>query len=144
MRKLFICLLVTLISGCIGPHGAMKELPEVSSEENAGNIYLLRNGNFFGGGVNYVVTLDFREIFGIGVNEYTKFKVEQGGHHIGVICKGGWTPGTHVDEKYADIKAGKTYYFMARAGGICAVIEPLTEQEGEKMVAKAKYVPIYP
>lgn len=144
MKKLLLSLSLILLSGCIGPHGAMKKLPDVSSEENSGNIYIVRNGNLFGGGVNYVVTLDFREILGISTNEYTKFKVEQGGHHIGVICKGGWTPGSHVDEKYADIKAGKSYYFMARAGGICAVIEPLSEPDGERLVAKAKYVPIQP
>lgn len=142
MKKLILLFAASLMIGCTGPHGALNELPAISSAEKAGTVYIVRNGNLLGGGVNYAVTLNGREIFGISINEYTKFEVEQGQHTIGVICKGGWAPGTHINEKPAVITAGQSHYFMARAGGVCAVIEPLTVERGEKIVAKAKYIAI--
>lgn len=142
MKKIIICFGTLILAGCIGPHGAMNALPPISSDKNAGDVYIVRNGNIFGSGVNYRVTLDTREILGIGTNEYTKFKLEKGEHKIGVICKGGWTPGAHINEKSTNIESGKSYYFMARAGGVCAVIEPLSESEGQKYVSGAKYIPL--
>jgi hypothetical protein len=136
-------LLSTLLCGCIGPHGPIGKLPEVAADEESATVYILRNRNFMSGGVNFKVTLDSAPIFGIGIGEYTKFKVKEGKHIIGVICKGGWAPfATHINEKSFDMKAGEEYYAMARFGGVCAVIEPLTKEAGANLVASSKYVPI--
>lgn len=141
MKTIVLLVAAMFLTGCLGRHGLIKSPPAVSSHGVAGEIFIVRNGNLFAGAQNYVVTFDSEEILGIGINEYTKFKVDQGDHSIGVSCVGGWAPGTHVNEKPATIEAGKAYYFMARAGGVCAVIEPLTEEVGRAWVAKSKFIP---
>lgn len=130
-----------LLAGCIGPSGVVGELPPIASDEMAGEIYVVRNSNPIGGAQNYGVTLDSKEVFGIGVREYTKFKVSAGEHKVGVSCTGGWGFGKRFDEKPVIIKPGKPHYFLARAGGACAVIVPLSEDLAFEYLEKAKYIP---
>jgi hypothetical protein len=144
IKQALVVSAMVILSGCVGQHGLIGQLPEVKQEDKSATLYLLRNNNFFGSGVNLKVTLDTKPIFGISIGDYTKFKVEEGIHTVGVICKGGWSPGTHINEKTFNMKAGEEYYAMARAGGVCAVIEPLTKEEGAKVVASSKYVPVQP
>lgn len=73
MKKLILLMPAGLLAGCIGPAASpLNSVPVVSSSDKAGTVYIVRNGNLVGGGVNYAVTLDGREIFGI--NQYTSFR----------------------------------------------------------------------
>ena len=141
-RSFFVVGVVAVLAGCAGPHGAMKPLPKIASEDNTAEIYIVRNSNVFGSAVNYTVTLDSREILGIGIGEYTSFKVNPGKHAVGVKCNGGWAPGEHFNEKKAQVERGSIHYFMPRAGGVCAVIEVINEEKAKKYIEKAKFVKI--
>ncbi|BFM13209.1 hypothetical protein R50072_33620 [Simiduia litorea] len=140
MHKLLIMLLVSALSGCVGPRGALNPLPKVVSPTDTAEIFILRNNNFAGSAVNYRVTLDGLEILGIGIGEHTSFQVDSGQHAIGVICNGGWAPGDHFNEKRVYMEPGSVHYFMARAGGVCAVIEVINEQVAKKYIKSDKFI----
>jgi len=140
LNKMFFIALVLILSGCAGPHGLLNPLPVVSSPENSAEVVIVRNNNFAGSAVNYKVTLDALEIMAIGIGEHTRFNVDSGNHAIGVICNGGWAPGDHVNEKSVYMQPGSVHYFMARAGGVCAVIEIIDEQKAKKYIAQDKFI----
>ena len=138
MKKYFFVFILCTLTGCA--HGLIGVLPETKNKDNASEIIIIRNKNFLGAAKSDRITLDFHDIIGIRVGEYTKFHVPPGQHTLGVKCSGGWSPWTKEMNIDVVCEPNKKYYFLVSPSIVCAKIEPLNEKDGLKRIAKSKHL----
>ncbi|WP_321403852.1 hypothetical protein [Maridesulfovibrio sp.] len=146
MKEMKIISLVALLgclcvfSGCASS-GAIGTLPEIKNVNSAGEVYVIRESSIVGAAISYVVTVDESDIFEIGSGQYTKFKLNQGRHTIGVKCFGSWTPTIKEESIQVAVKANGSSFLVIAPNARCAGIRQIDSSTGQAEVKSSKYVP---
>lgn len=136
--SLFLCVLA--ITGCASS-GAIGTLPDIQDVSSAGDVYVIRESSIVGAAISYAVTVDGSDIFEIGSGQYTKFKLNQGRHTVGVKCFGGWTPTTKEESIQVAVKANGSSFLVIAPNARCAGIRQVDSSTGQAEVKSSKYVP---
>ena len=136
MKRLYFALVFAVVTtGCaFGPIG---KLPMIVDEKLTGEVTVIRKSDFVGCAVNYIITLNGKEIFGIRSGQYTKFKLNEGEYHIGIKSVGNINK--KEDPCLFTVTPNSNTYFLARPTFDFAVIYPISEAAAQKRIQKSKY-----
>ncbi len=134
-----ISLLGTL-AGCGTTSGRLGDLPTVSDRASAATVVVARISSLMGAANGYTISVDGKDIFGIGSGEHAEFLVPPGQHYIAVKCFGGFTPTWKEDSLKFEAKASQGSYFVVNPSMSCANIAAASQQEVQKLLPTSKAV----
>jgi hypothetical protein len=134
--------LILIIAGCGWfAHGLIGELPQIDNPDEAAEIVIVRTKSFDGKAISFNIVWDGENLVAIRNGEYTKFKVGEGKHVIGVR-----QPGQHLGEEakpeivniYCD--PGEQYFFIVRPSLGTPSIERVPEEEAQAKISESKFL----
>ena len=131
-------LTMLLSAGCAS--GPLAKLPTIATNKPSGEVTVIRISSIVGVTNSYKITLNGNEVFGIRSGQYTKFKLNEGEHYIGVKCFGGWTPTWKEDSLKFNVTPNSNSYFLISPDLSCASIKATTEAEAQEKMKDSKYV----
>lgn len=127
-------LLALSLAGCGTSSGRIGELPAVTDATSAGKVVTVRVSSFVGAANGYTVSLDGKDLYGIGSGEHAEFLVPAGEHFIAVKCFGGWTPTWKEDSLKFRASPSETSYFAISPNLKCADIKAVAEADALKLL----------
>lgn len=127
-------LLALFLAGCGTSSGRIGELPAVTDATSAGKVVTVRVSSFVGAANGYTVSLDGKDLYGIGSGEHAEFLVPAGEHFIAVKCFGGWTPTWKEDSLKFHASPSETSYFAISPNLKCADIKAVAEADALKLL----------
>lgn len=138
MKKISLFLALLLVGCASGPTG---KPPVVNANEPFGEIFVIRENAFIGGGMSVYITVDGVDIFAIRVGQYTKFKLPVGQHSIGVKSMDNWGyTWDEQDYKEINVSAGLETYFVIDLGFTGSAIKKVDKKEGIEMMKENEYI----
>jgi len=140
MKTLIAACLTLGLMGCGTTTGRIGELPAISNKENAPRVIVVRVSSFVGAANGYTVSLDGKDIFGIGSGEYAEFLVPEGEHFIAVKCFGGWSPTWKEDSLKFVATSSERNFFLISPNMNCAEIKTSSDAETKKHLESAKRI----
>jgi hypothetical protein len=138
LRGLIGLIFAIFIVGCAA--GPIGKLPTIADEKKAGEITVIRASSVAGATNSYVITLNGVDVFGIRSGQYTKFRINEGEHHIGIKCFGGWSPTWKEESLKFTATPNSSLYFLATPTMNCASIISITQEEGLKRMQNSEYI----
>lgn len=140
----YTAILVTfliMIAGCV-PLREVKPPVQINDTDSTARVLILRNYNFWGGGVHLWPTLDGEDVAGLRTNEYTEILVTESVHNLGVRYYGNWKfIGWNHNEIKVDLKRGEQYYYLLSPTIIGTFeIEEIEQEKALRRIAKSKLV----
>lgn len=139
-KGLYVLVLAVLIAGCAS--GLIGKLPTIADEKRSGEVTVIRISSIVGVTNSYKITLNGTDIFGIRSGHYTKFKINEGEHYIGIKCFGGWSPTWKEDSLKFSVAPNSNAYFLVSPSLSCASIKPITEAEAREKIQNSKYISV--
>ncbi len=141
MRYLLkISIVGLLLVGCAPKMGEIYTMPELKGESFAG-VSIMRNYNFWGGGVRLYPTVNGKKIAGLYTNNHVQFRLHEGKYSFGLmvpdVVLGIWKEGNSFDK---NIEANKQYYFLLSPGLMGMEIEEIEQKEAEKRLASSDLI----
>lgn len=149
-RILAAALLAAGLAACGTTSGPLGPLPEVSDASRAAKVVAVRVSSVIGAANGYTLSLDGKDLFGIGSGEHVEFRVPAGEHSIAIGCFGGIAPKWNQESLRFTAQPGESLYFLVSPGGSCAELRAATEAEARphlqssRSVASAAAVPAAP
>jgi len=137
---LSLSVVLLLSVGFTGCGGLITPVPMIGVNEAKGNAIIMRNINFVGAGVYYVVKLDGKNIAHIRTGEHFSIPLSVGIHNIGVKCFGGIFPIWHEDTVTTEIYNKTTVHFVISPNIICADIKLIDNKEAKLRLQKSNEI----
>ena len=134
MLPLALCAL--MLAGCGPPHGLIGTLPSLPDPDQAAEIIVFRESQFFGGrGSRRGVWLDGVLLYGISMDEHVVIKVAPGNHIIGV------SEGSKEDAFVAVLaEPRQRYYFRVGVPDSGVEIFPMAAGPAQAIIEKSRQV----
>src|SRR5262249_53340783 len=132
MLPLALCAL--MLAGCGPPHGLIGPLPSLTDPDQAAEIIVFRESQFFGGrGARRGVWLDGVLLYGISMDEHVVIKVAPGNHIIG-LRKG------RKEAAFAPVRGAprQRYYFRGGAPAPGVKIFPRAGGPAQAIIEKSR------
>ena len=138
LKGLGVLLSAIFIVGCAS--GTIGKLPKIMDEKRSGEITVIRAKSIVGATNSYIVTLNGADVFAIRSGQYTKFKLSEGEHYIGIKCFGGWTPTWKEDSLKFTVTSKSNTYFLVSPNLSCASIVSIIEGEAHNRMQSSEYI----
>jgi len=137
MKKYFLFGCAVLLAGC--SHGQLSSLPKIQ-DNNAAEVIIIRENQFWGGGVTAIVSLDNQDIIAIRAGDHSKIKLKAGQHAIAVRDQGGFSSEVHDSVLLDCIDKNKYYLKMWKGISSRFNIKVVPETEGEELVKDTNFL----
>lgn len=129
MRRLATGCAALLLAACGTASGPLGSLPEITDESSAAKVVVVRVSSIIGAANGYILSLDGKDLFGLGSGEHVEFRVPPGEHVISIGCFGGIAPmWNHYPLKFT-AQPGARLFFVVSPGASCAELRAATEAE---------------
>ena len=141
MRHLLkISIIGLLLISCAPKMGKIHTMPELKGESSA-EISIMRNYNFWGGGVRLYPTVNGKKVAGLYTNHHVQFQLHEGKYTFGLmvpdVVLGIWKEENNINK---NIEANKQYYFLLSPGVMGMEIEEIDQKDAEKRLLSSNLV----
>jgi hypothetical protein len=141
-RNLVYALAAIAISGCasdsVTPAG---KLPPITDPAEAGDVVLIRPRAFIADETSFYINVNREDIAPIGSGRHTRLKLPAGEHRVAIRCYSnlsGWQE-TAITQR---VVAGQAAYLAIAPHKDCVSVEPVSESEGSKLLARTVFVKV--
>jgi hypothetical protein len=124
-----VLLAIVTSSGCANM-SPLKTYPEADNDSN--NVTILRNYNFYGGGIHFWPTVNGERISGLLTNQHTSILLPKGTYVFGVKCSGG-LGNRPLEVTLSD--NDRRYFLLTPAFFGCAEIDAISESDARGRLA---------
>jgi len=140
MKRNLVCALAAIaIWGCaadsVTPAG---KLPPITNPAEAGEVVLIRPRAFIADETSFYINVNQDDIAPIRSGQHTRLTLPAGEHRVAIRCYSslsGWQE-TAISQR---VVAGQAAYLAIAPRKDCVSVEPVSESEGRKLLARTVF-----
>ncbi len=134
-KKILIIILSSLgMVGCVSP----QVINQLDNTYDGDNVTVIRNGNFFGSGIRFWVTVDGENVAGLFTKQYVNFGLAEGSHKIGIRYLGGsFLPAWEHVQVDIDVSKNESQFYLLSPGVLQCDIERIEEKEALERIRES-------